>query len=76
MDSSQERNELRDRLAAAGVELEKKESILEEKERALQEAYAELDGADQHWADEVKVIKSQNEELKDVSRWDAIAPSS
>lgn len=66
--SLQERNELRDRLASAGLELEKKESLLEEKERALQEAYAELDGVDQQWADEVKVTKAQNEELKDVSR--------
>lgn len=64
----QERNELRDRLASAGLELEKKESLLEEKERALQEAYAELDGVDQQWANEVKVTKAQNEELKDVSR--------
>lgn len=48
------------------MELERKEVELQQKEKALQEAYAELDGSDQQWADEVKETKAQNDELKDV----------
>lgn len=56
----QERNDLRDRLAAANLELEQKEA-------ALEQAYQELDNSAAVWEEEVKETKAQNDELKDVS---------
>ncbi|CED84430.1 Extracellular matrix glycoprotein Laminin subunits alpha and gamma [Phaffia rhodozyma] len=61
-----ERNELRDKLAASTLELERKQLELDQKEKALQDAFEELDTNDRQWADEVKEGKALNDELREV----------
>jgi hypothetical protein len=64
-------NAIRDRLAAASIELQQKEDDLEAKNREIEELVAEHERIvgviDQEWRGEVEEAKNQCEELKDVS---------